>query len=62
MNVIKKVESFFSIDKFRDTHFILQKSKNPQNKVFGVQEICMDLCGTVDVWITASFPTFFLET
>ena len=34
---------------------------NPQNKHFGVQETSTELCGTVDVWIIVSFPTFFLE-
>ena len=47
--------------KFRDTHFVLQKSKNPQNKLFGAQENCTEFCGTVDVWITVSFQKIFLE-
>ena len=46
---------------FRDTHFVLQKSTNPQNKRFGAQETRTELCGTVDVWITVSFEAFFLE-
>ena len=45
----------------RDTHFVLQKSTIPQSNRFGVQESLTELCGTVDVWITVSFPTFFLE-
>ena len=47
--------------KFRYTHFVLQKSTNPQNKQFGVQQNFTELCGTVDVWITVSFSTIFLE-
>ena len=46
---------------FRETHFVLQKITNPQSKHFGVQGIRKELCGTVEVWITESFPTFFLE-
>ena len=34
---------------------------NQLNKDFGVQEFCAELSGTVDVWITVRFPTFFLE-
>ena len=45
----------------RDIQFVLHKSTNPQNKRFGAQEICIELCGTVDVWITMSFQTFVLE-
>ena len=44
-----------------DTHFVLQKSTNPQSKQFGVQETCRELCGTVDVWIIVSCPTTFRE-
>ena len=47
--------------KFRHTLSVLQKSTNPQNKRFGAQETCTELCGTVDVWITVSFQTVFLE-
>ena len=43
--------------KLKDIHFVLQKSTNPQRNRFGVQGICTDLCGTVDVWITVSFQT-----
>ena len=46
---------------FRDTHFALQKSTNPQSKQFAVQETCMELCLPVEACITMSFPTFFLE-
>ena len=45
--------------RFRDTLFVLQKSKNPQIKLFVVQELCMELCGTVEVWITMSSKTFY---
>ena len=47
--------------KFRDTYFVLQKSTNQQNKHFGALETFTELCGTVDVWITLNFQTFFLE-
>ena len=56
-NVIEDLLVF----KFRDTQFVLQKSTNPQNKLFGVQKLCTQLLGTVYVVITVSFPTFFLE-
>ena len=35
--------------KVRDTHFVFQKSTNSQNKPFGVQESCTEICGTVDL-------------
>ena len=35
-NVNKELGVF--IDEFKDTHFVLQKSTNPQNKCFGAQE------------------------
>ena len=38
-----------------------KKRTNPENKRFVAQENCPELCGTVDVWITVSFQTFFLE-
>ena len=41
---------FFLITKFRDTHFLVQRSTNPQSKRLGVQETCPDLCGTVEQW------------
>ena len=47
---------------FSDTQFVLQKKRtNPENKRFVALETCPELCGTVDVWITVSFQTFFLE-
>ena len=33
---------------FKDTQFALQKSKDPQNKRFGAQDTCTEMCGTVD--------------
>ena len=45
----------------RDTHFVLEKSRNPQNKPIDAAETCTVLCGTVDVWITWSFQTSLLE-
>ena len=53
-NVIKELGVFLTA-KVRVTHFVLQKSANPQNKYFGAQKICTELCGTVDVWITVCF-------
>ena len=47
--------------KFRQTHFLLQESADLQYDNFGVQKGCSELCRTVDVRITLSFPTFFLE-
>ena len=46
---------------FRDTYFVLQKSTKPQNKHFGVQKTCTELCRIVDVWIQVRFPALFLE-
>ena len=52
---------FFLMVTFRDTLFVLHKSRNPQNTRFGEQKTCTELCGTVDVWITVSSQTFFSE-
>ena len=41
------------------THFVLQKSTNPENKRFGEQKTCTKLCGTADVWIRESFQINF---
>ena len=46
---------------FRDILFVLQKDKNLQNKLCRVQELFMDLCGTVEVWIKNSSKTFFQQ-
>ena len=35
---------------FRDAHFVPQKSKNPQNKLFGIQEVCLEMYETVEVF------------
>ena len=40
---------FSLMAEFRDTHFVLQKSTNPQNKRFSAQEKCTKPCGTVEV-------------
>ena len=37
------------------------KTANPQRKQFDVLEAFTELCETVDVWITVSFPTFCLD-
>ena len=47
--------------KFRYTHFVLQKGTNPQNKRFGVQEACREMCAAVDVWIKVSLQKSSLE-
>ena len=46
---------------FRDTFPDLQTETNPQMKLFGVQETCMELCGTLEVWIELSCKSFFLK-
>ena len=46
---------------FWDAHFAFKKSTNRQENDFGVHETCTDLCGTVGVWITATFKRFFLK-
>ena len=38
-NVINELLVFLTA-RFRDTHFVLQKCTNPQNKRFGAQETC----------------------
>ena len=43
----------------RDTHFGHQRRANARSKRSGVNETCTELCGTVDVRITVSFPTLF---
>ena len=45
----------------QDTHSVLQKSTDAQSKRFGVKESCMELCGTVDIWVTLSLQTVFLD-
>ena len=52
---------FLLMRKLKDTLFVLQKSTNSQSRQFDVQETCMELCGTADVWFTVSFPLFFLR-
>ena len=43
---------------YKDFHFVPLKSTKPQKTLFRVQETSSEKCGTVDVCITASFPTF----
>ena len=52
---------FLFIGMPRDTHSVFQKRTNTQNKRYGAEETYTELCRTVDVWITLSFQTFFLE-
>ena len=47
-NVIKKL-GVFLIVKFKDTHFTIHESTNLQSKQFGVNEVCTELCGTLEV-------------
>ena len=49
------------MEMFKNIHFVFHKSLGPKSKQFDVQETCTNFFGTVDVWITVSFPTFFLE-
>ena len=59
-NVIKEL-GVFTGGEFDGYSFQPPEIRNPQDKRFGAQKTWMELCGTVDVWITVSFPTFFLE-
>ena len=59
--VIKELGVLFSMGMFKETHFVLQKTTNRLSKQFGEQETCTALCGTVVVWITLSFPIFFIK-
>ena len=61
IHVVKELGAFL-MAKFRPIGFVFRKKPNPQNKPFGVQETCTELCETVVVWITVSFSTFFPET
>ena len=58
---INKQFGILNNGKVQGCYFDLQKSKNLQSKHFGVQKTCMELFGTVEVWITVSCQTFFLE-
>ena len=53
--------SFLLTGMFRETLFTLQKDTTPQNTFFGVQEICMKLCGTVEIWFTVSSKNFSVK-
>ena len=46
---------------FKDTHVIFERGTNPQGKRFVVQEISLELCGTVDVLTTVSLQNPLLE-
>ena len=52
---------FLIMANFEIFHAVLHKSENPQNKPFGAQETCTELCETANAWITVRLPTFFLE-
>ena len=58
---ISRSWEFSLIGMFKNTHFVLQESTNPQSKSFGVQETCTELSGAVDVWTTMSLQAFLLE-
>ena len=62
VNVIEElgVWEFSLMGMFSDTHFVLQKNRNPQKKLFGVQETCREVCRKVDVWIQVRSQTFYL--
>ena len=38
-----------------------KKVQTHKARIFGLRDTCTELCGTVDVWITVSCQTFFLE-
>ena len=61
-NVVKELGVFID-GKVHGYPFRPPKKTNPntQNNRFGAQETCAELCGTVNVWVTVSFQTFFLE-
>ena len=62
-NVIRELGVFID-GKVQSTGILIsssEESTNPQNKPFGAQETCTELCGRMDVWITVSFQTLFLE-
>ena len=43
------------------TQLVYQKSTNPRTERFGVQKTCTEMRRTVDVWVTVSLQTNFLE-
>ena len=45
----------------RDTPFALGKYTVQQNKGCGIEKICTDMFGTVEIWIAVSCQTFCLE-
>ena len=59
--IVIKALGVFIDGKVRGYSFCLPESTIPQNKRFGAQETCREFCGTMDVWITVSLQTFFLE-
>ena len=59
-NVIKDL-GVFSDGEVQNYSFRPPKCTNPQNNRFGAQETCTELCGTMDVWVTVMFQSFFLE-
>ena len=59
-NPIKKL-GVFNNGKVQGYSFRPAKKFKPPNKPFGAQETCTEMCGTVDVLIRVSFPTFFPE-
>ena len=52
---------FFSQKCSGKTHLVFQKSTNPRTERFGVQKSCTEMCRTVDVWVTVSLQTNFLD-
>ena len=60
-NTVIKELGVFIDSKVQEYPFRPPKNTNPQNKRLGAQKTGMELCGTVDVWITVSFQTFFLS-
>ena len=46
---------------FGDVVSVLERGTNPQNKLFGVLEICMEFCGTVEVWINSEHQNVLVK-
>ena len=61
MEPISKSWEFLRKGKFTDIHFVLQRSTHPQSKRFGVQEICMELSGSVDAWVNSEPANILLR-
>ena len=52
-DVTKKLETFIE-GKVQGYAFRAPESRNPQNKFFGVNEICTEMCKTMQIWINVT--------